>query len=93
MSHYFFLFTFYFFLLRSLHFHDPRIDILPAGVLVAVNGDEILPRLQGFGRGIVYGKHLVAPDISRRAEGQYAVEVNLDIVIVVQQKQRMFDGS
>src|ERR1039458_1651047 len=70
---------------------DAYVDILVATSLAAVDGEDVLA---GFERGAALGRQwqfLVICDVDARLAGEHAVDVNLDILIVMPEQVRILN--
>ena len=63
-------------------FRDPDIDDLCSSVLVAVDRDHILARLERRAGGVGHRQVRVITDVARRAGGENAVDISLGVVVV-----------
>src|SRR6266853_961712 len=68
----------------ALHDNEAEVDVLAAGRLMAMNGDQVLA---GFDRGLCCrqkGKDVVSGSITGGLQGQNTVDIDLSILVVVE---------
>ena len=63
--------------------YDAYVDALPAVGLAAVDGDEVLARLERLGNSLADRHQFVLGDVAVDAGSSQAVNVNLGVLVVV----------
>src|SRR5262245_21535039 len=74
-----------------LHRRQTQVDVLAATSLMAVNGNAVLPRLEGFDRLFRQRSCFVLNRVSRKPGCQRTVDIDLGILIVVNQPVQLLD--
>src|SRR3954452_48777 len=69
-----------------LQFDKSRIDVLAAGRLVAVNGDQVLAGTKCRSRGRCDGERHILRGKPARLGGEHAVDVNLRAFVVMHEQ-------
>src|ERR1039458_23395 len=68
----------------GLHIHEPQIDVLAAGRLVAMDRNEVLAGPQGGFAGGAQGPRFITGNKPGRAQGQHAIKIDLSVFVVMQ---------